>query len=79
MDVHEKDIIARRRTKALRTLTDCNHILAASLRNNLSTGVLRFRSDTLLFSSSKSKSSTEQLLLSNPNPVEIFRKILGGR
>ena len=64
--------------KALRLLTDRNQILAASLRSNLSTGTLRFRSDTLLLSSSKSKSNIEHFLLSNPNQ-EIFRKVLDRR
>ena len=66
-------------TKALRTLRYRNQILAASLRINLSTATLRFRSDTLLPSSSKPKSNIEQLLLSNPNHVEIFKKVLDRR
>ena len=42
-------------TKALRTLADRNQNLAASLRKNLSTGTLRFCSNSLLPFPSKSK------------------------
>ena len=66
-------------TKTLRTLTDRNQTLAASLRKIFSTGTLRFCSDTLLPSCSKSKSNIEQFLLYNPNQVEIFRKVLDRR
>ena len=41
--------------EALRTLTDRNQILAASLRSNLSTGTLRFRADIPKLKSSKSQ------------------------
>ena len=75
----KKTLSHNKGTKALRTLSDPNQILAASLCNNLSIGTLRFRSDSLLPSSSKSKSNIEQLLLSNPNQAEIFRKVLNRR
>ena len=58
-------------TNALRTLIDRNQILAVSLRKNLSTGTLRFRSDSFLPSPTKSKSNIEQLY------IEIYRKVLG--
>ena len=65
--------------EALKTLTDRNHILVASLRRNLTSGKLRFRADILKLRNSKSQSSLHNLLLLDPSKVEIFCKILDRR
>ena len=61
--------------RAHRTLTERNQLLAASLRNSLTTGTLRFRQDALESPTTSTKCKLESLLLFSPNPVEVFRKV----
>ena len=61
--------------RAHRTLTERNQLLAASLRNSLTTGTLRFRQDALEAPTTSTKCKLESLLLFSPNPVEVFRKV----
>ena len=61
--------------RALRTLTERDQLLAASLRNNLTTGTLRFRQDAIKSPTTSTKCKLESLLLSSPNSVEVFRKV----
>ena len=61
--------------RVLRTLTEINQLLAASLRNSLITGTLRFRQDALESPTASTKCKLESLLLYSPNSVEVFRKV----
>ena len=64
--------------KALKTLTERNQVLAATLRSNLSAGSLRFRNQmqTDQICPSLPKRNLDYLVLNEPNKVEIFRKFL---
>ena len=64
--------------KALKTLTERNQVLAATLRSNLSAGTLRFRNQmtTDQIRPSIPKRNLDYLVLNEPNKVEIFRKFL---
>ena len=64
---------------ALKTLTDRNQILAASLSRNLTSGTLRFRADIPKLTNSRSQSNTLNLLLLHLSKVEVFRTILDRR
>ena len=61
--------------RALGTLTERNQLLAVSLRISLTTGTLRFRQDATDSPTTNVKCKLESLLLSNPNSVEVFRKV----
>ena len=60
--------------RALRTLTDRNQLLAASLRNSLTVGTLRFRPDTTDLSISKSKVNLCHYTYLNHNRLEYTGK-----
>ena len=64
--------------KALKTLTERNQVLAATLRSNLSAGTLRFRNQMQMdqIRPSVPKRNLDYLVLYEPNKVEIFRKFL---
>ena len=61
--------------RALRTLTESKQLLAAYLRSILTTETLIFRQDTIDTPPTSAKCKLESLLLSNPNLVEVFRKV----
>ena len=61
--------------RALRTLTERNQLLAASLRKSFTTGTRRFRQDASDSPTTSTKCKLESLLLSNPNSVEVFSKM----
>ena len=64
--------------KALRTLTERNQVLAATLRSNLSAGTLRFRNQMPAeqIRPSQPKRNLDYLVLNEPSKVETFRKFL---
>ena len=64
--------------KALKTLTERNQVLAATLRSNLSAGNLRFRNQMTTDQNRPSipKRNLDYLVLNEPNKIEIFRKFL---
>ena len=64
--------------KALKTLTERNQVLAATLRSNLYAGMLRFRNQmpTEQIRPSLPKRKLDYLVLNEPSKVEIFRKFL---
>ena len=64
--------------KALRTLTERNQVLAATLRSNLSAGTLRFRNQMPAeqIRLSQPKRNLDYLVLNEPSKIEIFRKFL---
>ena len=64
--------------KTLKTLTERNQVLAATLRSNLSAGTLRFRNQMQMdqIRPSVTKRNLDYLVLNEPNKVEIFRKFL---
>ena len=61
--------------RALRTLSERNQPLAASLRNILTTGTLSFRQDAMDSPIFNAKCKLKSLLFSNPNSFEVFRKL----
>ena len=74
----KKSLTHQEGVKALKTLTERNQILAATLRSNLSAGTLRFRNQmpTEQIRPSLPKRNLDYLVLNEPNKVEIFRKFL---
>ena len=64
--------------KALKTLTERNQVLAATLRSNLSAGTRRFRNQmpTEQIRPSQPKRNLDYLVLNEPSKVEIVRKFL---
>ena len=75
----KRSLTQKQGAKALKTLTDRITVLAASLRSNLTLGILRFRSDKPKLTNSKSQSNLHNLLLLDPSKVETFRKSLDRR
>ena len=77
----KKSLSHQEGVKALKTLTERNQVLAATLRSNLSAGTLRFRNqmttDQIL--PSIPKHNLDYLVLNEPNEVEIFRKFLNSK
>ena len=74
----EEVLVASGGVKALKTLTERNQVLAATLRSNLSAGTLRYRNQmtTDQIRPSIPKRNLDYLVLNEPNKVEIFRKFL---
>ena len=74
----KKSLSHQEGVKALKTLTERNQVLAATLRSNLSAGTLRFRNQMQMdqFHPSLPKRNLEYLVLNEPSKVEIFRKFL---
>ena len=74
----KKSLSHQEGVKALKTLTERNQVLAATLRSNLSAGTLRFRNQmqTDQIRPSLPKRNLDYLVLNEPNKVEIFRKFL---
>ena len=74
----KKSLTHQEGVKALKTLTERNQALAATLRSNLSAGTLRFRNQmpTEQIRPSLPKRNLDYLVLNEPNKVEIFRKFL---
>ena len=74
----KKSLTHQEGVKALKTLTERNQVLAATLRSNLSAGTLRFRNQMPMeqIRPSLPKRNLDYLVLNEPNKVEIFRKFL---
>ena len=74
----KKSLSRQEGVKTLKTLTELNQVLAATLRSNLSAGTLRFRNQmqTDQICPSLPKRNLDYLVLNEPNKVEIFRKFL---
>ena len=74
----KKSLSHQEGVKALKTLTERNQVLAATLHSNLSAGTLRFRNQmtTDQIRPSIPKRNLDYLVLNEPNKVEIFRKFL---
>ena len=74
----KKSLSHQEGVKALKTLTERNQVLAATLRSNLSAGTLRFRNQMQMdqIRPSLPKRNLDYLVLNEPTKVEIFRKFL---
>ena len=74
----KKSLTHQEGVKALKTLTERNQVLAATVRSNLSAGTLRFRNQMTSeqIHPSLPKRNLDYLVLNEPNKVEIFRKFL---
>ena len=74
----KKSLSHQEGVKVLKTLTDRNQVLAATLRSNLSAGTFRFRNkmQTDQIHRSLPKRNLDYLVLNEPNKVEILRKFL---
>ena len=74
----KKSLSHQEGVKALKTLTERNQVLAATLRSNLSAGTLRFRNQMQMdqIHPSLPKRNLDYLVLNDPSKVEIFRKFL---
>ena len=74
----KKSLSHQEGVKALKTLTERNQVLAATLRSNLSAGTLRFRNQMPIeqICPSQPKRNLDYLVLNEPIKVKIFRKFL---
>ena len=74
----KKSLLHQEGVKALRTLTERNQVLAATLRSNLSARTLRFRNQMPAeqIRPSQPKRNLDYLILNERSKVEIFRKFL---
>ena len=74
----KKSLSHQEGVKALKTLTEINQVLAATLRSNLSAGTLRFRNQMQMdqIHPSLPKRNLDYLVLNEPSKVKIFRKFL---
>ena len=74
----KKSLSHQEGVKALRTLTERNQVLAATLISKLSAGTLRFRNQMPAEQTlpSQPKRSLDYLVLNEPRKVKIFRKFL---
>ena len=74
----KKSLTHQEGEKALKTLTERNQVLGATLRSNSSAGTLRFRNQmpTEQIRPSLPKRNLDHLVLNEPSKVEIFRKFL---
>ena len=74
----KKSLSHQEGVKTLRTLTERNQVLAATLRSNLSAGTLRFRNQmpTEHIRPSQPKRNLDYLVLNEPSKVKSFRKFL---
>ena len=75
--IWKKNLTLEKSYRALRTLTERNQLLPASLRKSLTTGTLR--QDAMDSPKSNAKCKLESLLLSNSNSVEVFRAIANSK
>ena len=74
----KKSLLHQEGVKVLRTLTERNQVLAATLRSNLSAGTLRLQNQMLTeqIRPSQSKRNLDYLVLIEPTKIEIFRTFL---
>ena len=77
----KKSLSHQEGVKALRTLTERNEVLEATLRSNLSAGTLRFRNQmpAKQIRPSQPKRKLGYLVLNEPSKIETFRKFLNGK
>ena len=73
---HKRHLSHKEGSEALRTLTERNPLLAASLRSYLSQGTLRFRMEQEMPVQRTKTSNLEFDLIHHPEKVVVYRKIL---